>query len=401
MMSTLKPRARSMASAKDQGDAAFRAGDFARACSLYAYALHSDQLDAAACSAILCNRSAALLKLKRNTEAREDAAAAVGYTPDVPKPHYRLACALRALGEHQAALTACNAGLATSNHAQLKSLAASCTEALEQTSSAAAPEALIELDESRAKRHKPSANAASEGDGAGACSDSGDDWECMGELPAYACPPKPAAPAGLSALQELALSARPDPCKTLLVTRDFVVAYDVYPKARCHLLIMPRMRIDSPAQLTPTHLPMVHAMARLAAWLATALRTRLLHGLAPLVAGFHAVPSMRQLHLHLISTDFQSEALKNKKHWNSFTSDFLVPPGRWLEALDRHGTITVDEGAEEAKLKAGMRCPLTGAVLKNMPAVKAHVSSAEYQRALTALAARFADEPLVGSWPLA
>jgi aprataxin len=246
-----------------------------------------------------------------------------------------------------------------------------------------------------------SAHAASEGAFvAGAASSIGDDWECL-QLPAYACPPKPAAPAGLSALQELALSARPDPRKVLLTTRDFVVAYDAYPKARCHLLILPRTRIDSPVQLTRAHVPMMRAMARLAAWLAPALRTRLLPGLAPLVAGFHSVPSMRQLHLHLISIDFQAEALKHKKHWNSFTSDFLVLPVRWLEALETRGAVVVQVNAEEAKLSAeGMRCPLTGTLLKNVPALKDHLSSAVYQRALAATDARFEGEPLVGLWPL-
>ena len=392
---------------KEAADSAFRAGDFRQAVDRYADALRADGLDAAARSAILCNRSAALHKLSRYAEAREDAAQAVAHTPGGVKAHYRLACALHALGDHQAALTACNAGLAISSHEQLKSLASLCTEAVRQTLSAPPPApppaALSDPDESSAKRAKSTAHAASEGAfAAGAASSVGDDWECL-QLPAYACPPKPAwaGPAGLSALQELALSARPDPRKVLLTTRDFVVAYDAYPKARCHLLIMPRTRIDSPAQLTRAHVPMMRAMARLAAWLAPALRTRLLPGLAPLVAGFHSVPSMRQLHLHLISLDFQSEALKHRKHWNSFTSDFLVLPVRWLEALETQGAVMVHVHAEETKLSTeGMRCPLTGTLLKNMPAVKAHVSSAGYQRALAAIDARFEGEPLVGLWPI-
>lgn len=41
--------------------------------------------------------------------------------------------------------------------------------------------------------------------------------------------------------------------------------------------------------------------------------------------GYHAEPSMQQVHLHVISTDFHSPALKNKKHWNSFTTEFFIP----------------------------------------------------------------------------
>jgi len=50
--------------------------------------------------------------------------------------------------------------------------------------------------------------------------------------------------------------------------------------------------------------------------------------------------------------------------------------------LFREGRVLVpDKAAEEAKLKRNMRCPLTGQLLKNMPAVKAHVASQAYRNA--------------------
>lgn len=39
--------------------------------------------------------------------------------------------------------------------------------------------------------------------------------------------------------------------------------------------------------------------------------------------GYHISPSMQRLHLHVISTDFNSNYLKTKKHWNSFNTDFF------------------------------------------------------------------------------
>lgn len=30
------------------------------------------------------------------------------------------------------------------------------------------------------------------------------------------------------------------------------------------------------------------------------------------------------VHLHVISQDFDSPCLKNKKHWNSFTTDYFI-----------------------------------------------------------------------------
>lgn len=31
-----------------------------------------------------------------------------------------------------------------------------------------------------------------------------------------------------------------------------------------------------------------------------------------------------QVHLHVISQDFDSPCLKNKKHWNSFTTEYFI-----------------------------------------------------------------------------
>lgn len=38
------------------------------------------------------------------------------------------------------------------------------------------------------------------------------------------------------------------------------------------------------------------------------------------------------VHLHVISQDFDSSCLKNKKHWNSFTTDYFI---------ESHGTGSV------------------------------------------------------------
>ncbi|CAB4257209.1 similar to Saccharomyces cerevisiae YOR258W HNT3 DNA 5' AMP hydrolase involved in DNA repair [Maudiozyma barnettii] len=41
-------------------------------------------------------------------------------------------------------------------------------------------------------------------------------------------------------------------------------------------------------------------------------------------SGIHRVPSMNNLHIHIITKDFYSARLKNKKHFNSFNTDFFV-----------------------------------------------------------------------------
>ncbi|EMG48647.1 HNT3 Aprataxin-like protein [Candida maltosa Xu316] len=42
-------------------------------------------------------------------------------------------------------------------------------------------------------------------------------------------------------------------------------------------------------------------------------------------AGVHSIPSLNNLHVHVITQDFHSSRLKNKKHYNSFTTKFFVP----------------------------------------------------------------------------
>ena len=111
----------------------------------------------------------------------------------------------------------------------------------------------------------------------------------------------------------------------------------------------------------------------------------------------NAVPSMRQLHLHVMSLDLQSESLKNKKHFNSFATRFMLPPEAVAAQLESGGRVqTRGHAAEEASLKADMHCPVSGVLLKNIPAVKQHLASPAYAAALRTAAA---GSDIVSRWP--
>ena len=209
---------------------------------------------------------------------------------------------------------------------------------------------------------------------------SGDSWSGVVVKP-FTQPPKPVTMEGLRALESLALSADAPrfASRVLSLAPDLVCAYDCYPKARAHLLILPRTPLSGPQELTAAHAPLVRRMAAYGQHVAATLRARD-PSLAPFRLGFHAVPSMRQLHLHVISADMSSDCLKNKKHWNSFTTDFFVPPERWADKLEADGRLQIDERFEEAKLKRDMVCHLSGVALRNMPALKQHVAGREFQR---------------------
>lgn len=89
--------------------------------------------------------------------------------------------------------------------------------------------------------------------------------------------------------------------------------------------------------------------------------------------GYHAIPSMKQLHMHLISQDFDSDALKNKKHWNSFTSRFFVDSKRLIGMLEDTGSIFFDKKEYEALLGSDLKCCFCGALMSTMPQLKSHI----------------------------
>ena len=95
---------------------------------------------------------------------------------------------------------------------------------------------------------------------------------------------------------------------------------------------------------------------------------------------------MKQLHLHLLSLDFDSPALKRPRHWAIFNSAFLVPPARWAAELEQRGRVAVDVEAERAGLKERrLSCPLTGQQLADVLAAKEHVRSAAYLAAVAGI----------------
>lgn len=84
---------------------------------------------------------------------------------------------------------------------------------------------------------------------------------------------------------------------------------------------------------------------------------------------------MNQIHLHVISNDMMSNCLKNKKHWNSFCSEFFVPPSVLIEMLQDDGRVWFDEDKAEQLLLADMKCHRCRMPQKNLPSLKAHISA--------------------------
>ena len=102
--------------------------------------------------------------------------------------------------------------------------------------------------------------------------------------------------------------------------------------------------------------------------------------------GFHAVQSMTPLHIHIISTDFKSDCLKNKKHWNSFNSEYFIHLEKLIEELELVGGRPLDyfrtdrfllrrRDKLEELLKQDLKCHKCRQAVKNMPELKKHLDA--------------------------
>lgn len=152
-----------------------------------------------------------------------------------------------------------------------------------------------------------------------------------------------------------------------------VTIKDAYPKARHHYLILPKEHITSLSSLTAKHIDLLKHMDERSQSFIKRLVDK--NPNLEFRYGYHAVPSMNQLHMHIISQDFDSSFLKTKKHWNSFTSDFFIDSQRIIDMLKTQGKIEFDRTKFEHLLKSDLRCHKCGCSLKTMPALKVHIKT--------------------------
>ncbi|BFZ06136.1 hypothetical protein BsWGS_09174 [Bradybaena similaris] len=115
------------------------------------------------------------------------------------------------------------------------------------------------------------------------------------------------------------LAAMNNPWSTVVSDDKLVVIKDKYPKAMYHFLVMPRRNIPSLKHVTKTDLDLLRHMQKQGEEVAEKANKELQFRF-----GYHVVPSMSHLHMHVISQDFNSPFLKTKKHWNSFTTQYFV-----------------------------------------------------------------------------
>ncbi|XP_059612453.1 aprataxin-like protein [Phlebotomus argentipes] len=161
-----------------------------------------------------------------------------------------------------------------------------------------------------------------------------------------------------------------DPSSIVIKNDLVVVIRDKYPKARHHFLVLPYESIDDIYQLRKCHLPLLAELELMGKNAVEVIGGKL----SDFKMGYHAQPSMKRLHLHVISDDFISPCIKSKHHWNTFTTDFFIPTCRIKTMLETMGRVQrLPESEIKALLKRDLQCHKCSYKADNLPNLKNHL----------------------------
>lgn len=169
----------------------------------------------------------------------------------------------------------------------------------------------------------------------------------------------------------------------------FVCIRDKYPKSKIHLLLIPLLeaklhKVEQIIQL-PNAIEFLKELRTTANHIIASNATEFKN--ANFNIGFHAVQSMQPLHMHIISDDFKSDCLKNKKHWNSFCSPYFVKLDDIIGHLENDLHNLADDYFKSDKfnlrnraqldeyLKMDLKCHKCNKTLNNIPNLKAHLNT--------------------------
>ena len=153
-----------------------------------------------------------------------------------------------------------------------------------------------------------------------------------------------------------------------------VIINDKHPKSKHHYLVLPKVAISTLTDLNASHIGLLKHMSIFAKEYIEGLSRAGFKGL-DFRMGYHAIPSVRQLHLHVISTDFQGAGLKTKKHWNSFTTEYFVSTDLIVKHLESYGKVNFDKSKYSDILHTTpLKCHMCHKVFAKMPHLKDHVS---------------------------
>lgn len=146
-----------------------------------------------------------------------------------------------------------------------------------------------------------------------------------------------------------------------MVYNDYkmVIIKDKYPKSKYHFLAIPKEKILNVSHLNRSHIALIKDLKEK---VLEHIHNEVTDPSVNFLFGFHALPSMDQLHLHVISDDFDSKCLKTKQHWNSFNTEFFLSVDSIIDELESEGKIVIDHAKYKALHDQPLEKPL--AILK-------------------------------------
>lgn len=170
----------------------------------------------------------------------------------------------------------------------------------------------------------------------------------------------------------------------LLRQPKFVCTYDKFPKAKHHLLLMCRnystnpsclLNVKSLNDLTKGHLDELREFHNLAKSIVAAISGDAESNSFKI--GYHSIPSLHPLHLHIISKDLDSHCITTRKHIVSFTSDFFVSADEvenHLESafVDSISVYVRAQRAQDVLDNTPLECQYCGRTALNVPDFKRH-----------------------------
>ena len=167
------------------------------------------------------------------------------------------------------------------------------------------------------------------------------------------------------------LRAMDDPRQKVESDEETVVVRDEYPKARHHYLVIAKKDIQSLKDVRKDDIPLLERM--LAKGQQFKEKIKETERKAKVRLGYHAVPSMRRIHMHVISQDFDSPSMKRPKHWQSFTTERFIDAVDVIRELEEKGRIKIDNHFYDRILSEPLKCHVCKSVQPNIPTLKSHI----------------------------
>ncbi|GME87109.1 unnamed protein product [[Candida] boidinii] len=135
----------------------------------------------------------------------------------------------------------------------------------------------------------------------------------------------------------------PDTCNTLVFNdENVIIIKDQFPKSVCHYLIIPKSKKFTNLnpiiafddlefrELISIYITKAKELVKNDFLLRFQIKdvddsnNNLFDIDDYITVGCHTIPSLVNLHIHVITNDFKSDRLKNRKHYNSFNTGFLI-----------------------------------------------------------------------------